>query len=75
MTLHYDIIPLERVVACMGDDTMTKEEMIQQLLDELERNMIMLDSDDPKRLLECRQRIIKSQLESFGVNTESLTLT
>lgn len=54
---------------------MTKEEMIQQLLDELERNMIMLDSDDPKRLLECRQRIIKSQLESFGVNTESLTLT
>lgn len=59
----------------MGDDTMTKEEMIQQLLDELERNMIMLDSDDPKRLLEFRQRIIKSQLESFGVNTESLTLT
>lgn len=54
---------------------MTKEEMIQQLLDELERNMIMLDSDDPKRLLEFRQRIIKSQLESFGVNTESLTLT
>ena len=75
MTLYYDIIPLERVVACMGDDTMTKEEMIQQLLDELERNMIMLDSDDPKRLLEFRQRIIKSQLESFGVNTESLTLT
>lgn len=59
----------------MGDDTMTKEEMIQQLLGEFERNDIMLDSEDPKRLLEYRQRIIKSQLESFGVNTESLKLS
>ncbi len=53
---------------------MTKEEMIQQLLDEFERNCITLDSNDPKRLIEHRQRIIKSQLESFGVNTESLEL-
>ena len=59
----------------MGDDTMTKEEMIQQLLDEFERNDIMLDSEDPKRLLEFRKRIKKSQLKSFGVKTESLKLT
>ena len=53
---------------------MTREEMIQQLLDELERNNIVLNSDDPKKLLEYRQRIVKSQLESFGVNTEGLNL-
>ena len=53
---------------------MTKEEMIQQLLDEFERNTILLDSDDPKRLLEYRQKIVKSQLESFGVNMESFNL-
>lgn len=55
-------------------ESMTREEMIQQLLDELERNNIVLNSDDPKKLVEYRQRIVKSQLESFGVNTEELNL-
>lgn len=55
-------------------ESMTREEMIQQLLDELERNNIVLNSDDPKKLVEYRQRIVKSQLESFGVNTEGLNL-
>ena len=57
----------------MGDDIMTKEEMIKQLLDEFERNFYMLESDDPKKLLERRQKFIKAQLETFSVNTEPLT--
>ena len=52
---------------------MTKEEMIKQLLDEFERNFYMLESDDPKKLLERRQKFIKAQLETFSVNTEPLT--
>ena len=58
----------------MECENMTKEEMIQQLLDEFERNCVTLDSDNPRRLLEHRQRIIKSQLEAFGVNTQPLEL-
>ena len=54
-------------------ETMTKEEMIKALLEEFERNLLVLNSDDIKTTLERRQRFIKAQLESFGVNTESIT--
>lgn len=60
-----------RVVVKVGD-ILTKEEMIQQLLDEFERNCITLESDNPKKILERRQLFIKAQLETFGVNTEPL---
>lgn len=46
--------------------------MIQQLLDELERNTIALESDDPKKVLERRSRYIKAQLESLGINIEKV---
>ena len=52
---------------------MTKEDMINVLLEEFERNLLVLNSDDIKTTLERRQRFIKAQLESFGVNTESIT--
>lgn len=56
----------------MSDVRITREEMIQQLLDELERNTIALESDDPKKVLERRSRYIKAQLESLGINIEKV---
>lgn len=54
-------------------EEMTREEMIQQLMDELERNMVYCEAEDPKKILERRNRFIKAQLESLGVNTEDLS--
>ena len=56
----------------MSEDTITKEEMINELLEEFERNYNALKTDDPRDYLERRQRFLKARLETFGVNTENL---
>lgn len=56
------------------EEAMTEKEMIKALLDEYERNFNALENGNVKEYLERRQRFLKAQLESFGVNTENLDI-
>ena len=73
MTLHYDIIPLEKVVRIMGDDTMTLEEQKQVLIDNYINLMrIKAYEQGTNKELEYQIKTTKIKLSTFGIDISEL---
>lgn len=58
----------------MGEDTMTREEMINVLIEQYANLQRIKKAENPQKELDFQLRIVKAKLEACGIVTTDLEL-